>query len=189
MASRTNYGSGGVINDPSRPADRGYLTWTHPPYANTGVNLIPNAGILYLRRIRRVPPAAVTSILAYVGGGGSALTAGQCGAALYTAAGTLIGQTADQASSWQSGGLKTMPLVGGPYQVTAGDYYVAVWWNGTTSPQLARAGTGLFTALPNAGLAAPAFDAATANGSVTTTAPATLGAQTIAAIEFWFALA
>ena len=179
-------GDSGV--QPQLPADRGLIAWTQPPYVLTGGSLLGVAGALHLRRLRRVPACSVTSIVTYVGGAGSALTSGQCFAALYTAAGELIAQSVDQATAWASQGVKTMTLAGGPYTLPGGDYYIGVWFNGTTAPAIARSAS-YATAMTNVGLSAPNFEAATANTGVTTTAPASLGTQTTSMYEYWFALA
>lgn len=178
-------GSGNV---PQIPSERGYIAWTQPIYALTGGSALPTAGTLYLRRIRRVPAGAVTSIVTFVNTAGATLTAGQCFAALFTAAGTLIGQTADQATAWGSTGAKSMPLSGGPYSHGGGDLYVGAWFNGTTGPALIRSGS-VTGALTNIGLSAPNLECASANTGLTTTAPATFGTQTSAVFEWWFALA
>lgn len=175
-------------NQPQLPTDRGYIAWTQPLYVISATTALPTAGVLNLHRVRRVPASTVTSIVVYAAAAGSTLTAGQCFAALYTAAGALIAQTADQATAWASTGLKIMALAGGPYPVTAGDYYVGIWFNGTTGPSLVRSGFANAT-LANIGLASPNLEAATANTGVTTTAPATLGAQTVNTLEWWVALA
>ena len=80
-----------------------------------------------------------------------------------------------------------MPLSGGPYPVSAGDYYVGLWYQGTTGPAIIRSGT-VSAVLTNAGLSAPNLDMASANTGVTTTAPATLGTQTASVFEWWVAL-
>ncbi|WBB94191.1 hypothetical protein [Verrucosispora sp. WMMC514] len=186
MGSRAYYGP--AVQVPHQPADRGYLAWTQPPYALVAGTSLPTAGTLNLRRLRRVRAGAATSIVTYVTAAGNTLTAGQCFAALYTAAGALVAQTVDQATAWTSTGLKTMALAGGPHSLAGGDYYVGVWFQGTSGPGLVRSGT-IATPLTNAGLAAPNLEAATANTGVTTTAPATLGTLTASVFEWWFALA
>lgn len=187
MSARAFYG-GRSGYDAQIPADRGLLAWTQPPHALAGGTAIPTAGLLYLRRVRRVPAGPVTSIVTHLTTLGVGLTAGQCFAALYTAGGTLIAQTADQATAWASAGLKVMTLTGGPYTVDAGDYYVGFWFNGTTGPAPVRSAS-ISALLTNVGLTAPNLETASANPGVTTTAPASLGAQTSQAIEWWFALA
>jgi hypothetical protein len=173
---------------PALASDRGYLAWTQPTYVLNGGTALPTAGTVYLRRLRRVPAGSVTSIVTYLSAGGSALTAGQCFAALYTSAGALVAQSVDQAAAWATGGMKTMNLSGGPFPIAAGDYYVGVWFNGTTGPSVGRSGSVTAT-LTNTGLAAPNLEAASADTSVTTLAPAPLGSQTSILFEWWFALA
>lgn len=174
-------------NIASLPADRGFKAWTAPPDLAAGSTALPTAGLLMLRRIRRVPATSITNIVTYVAAGGTSLTSGQCFAALYTAAGALVGVTADQATAWAGVGVKTMALAGGPFTVTAGDHYVGVWFNGSAGPAFARNGT-LNANLTNVGLSAPNFGAASADSGLTTTAPATFGVQTTVVYEWWFAL-
>lgn len=190
VGSRAFYsgGGGGGSYQAQAPADRGWLAWTQPPHVLTAGSALTPAGTLQLRRLRRVPAASATSIVTFLTAAGSGLTAGQCFAALYTAAGALIAQTADQSTAWATTGLKTMTLAGGPYTLTAGDYYVGLWYQGTTGPTIIRSGT-VSAALTNAGLSSPNFDMASANTGVTTTAPATLGTQTASVFEWWVALA
>jgi hypothetical protein len=117
---------------------------------------------------------------------GSSLS--NCFGALYTAAGALVGQTADMSTAWQSSGLQTMPLVGGPYNVAAGDYYVGLWYNGTTAPTINRSGHGFAAPQTNLGQSAAQYNAAFANTGLTTTAPATIGAKTSGVLHFWVAI-
>ena len=170
-------------------ADRGYLYWTMPLNATNGVSAFTPAGTMAIMRLYRVPALSVTSLVVGVSTAGNTLTAGQCFAALYTAAGTLVGQTVDQAAAWVATGIKVMALTGGPFPLTAGDYYVGFWYNGTTGPSFIRwnNSTGN-TAISNAGIASSPFATATANASLTTTAPGTLGAQTISSPLWWVAL-
>jgi len=169
------------------PVDHGFLGWTFPTVNAVGSTAIPTAGVLYLQRIRRVATGTVTNIVIYVGTAGNTLTAGQCGAALYTAAGVRLGQTADQATAWASTGLKTMAISGGPVAVTAGDLYVGLWFNGTTGPALTRGGT-FAGAMSNAGQTAPNFSHASADSGVTTTAPNPFGVQSSSANQWWVAI-
>ncbi|MEU8334806.1 hypothetical protein [Micromonospora tulbaghiae] len=188
MASRTTFGGSSGGAQPQIPADRGYLAWTQPPYALSAGSVPTTAGTLYLRRLRRVPAGQATSIITHVVTAGTTLTTGQCFAALFTAAGALVAQTADQSTAWASTGLKTMTLAGGPYPLTAGDYYVGIWFNGTTGPSIIRSAS-ISTVLTNAGLTAGNYEAASANTGLTTTAPASVGTQTAQVFEWWFALA
>jgi hypothetical protein len=174
--------------DPSAPADRGYKAWSMPVYSVRSAFAVATAGRLNVVRLRRVPAGTITNVVLGVTTAGSSLTAGQCFAALFTAAGVLVGQTADQAAAWVSAGTKIMPLAGGPYSVAAGDYYVGFWFNGTTGPAFTIGGQASSADLTNAGLSAPNLDSALADAGLTTTAPATFGAQTSYVIYWWAAV-
>lgn len=170
--------------EPARPSDRGLIAWNMPISVAANSTVVSPAGTLFLMKIRRVPAGNITNVCLLMSVVGSTLTTGQCFAALYTSAGVLVGQTADQAANWSAtAALKTMALVGGPYPVAAGDYYVGWWYNGTTGPQFLR---GLSSALYNSGTTAPTLETATANTGLTTTAPNPFGTQT-SQNNAWFA--
>lgn len=167
------------------PADRGWKAWDYDINYAVTASAPATAGRLELARVRLPGAATITNVLMYANTGGSALTSGQCFASLYTAAGAKIAQTADQATAWATSGLKTMALSGGPYYRSGGDYYVVFWYNGTTSPGWIRlnAGVGI-----NSGVSAPNFFFASADTSITTTAPSTLGTQTAQGNPWWVGL-
>lgn len=171
---------------PQIPGDRGYIAWTQPTYTLVQGTAMPTAGLLMLRRLRRVPAASVTNIVTYLTAGGSSLTSGQCFAALYRSDATLVATTVDQAAAWATSGAKTMQLSGGPFSLTGGDYYIGAWYNGTTGPTIVRSGT-LNANLSNIGLGS-GYEAASADTGRTTTAPDPFGAQTPVVYEWWFAL-
>ena len=180
-----------LVSDASIANDHGYLGWSAPMYASNTSSLLSvgsGAGIITVVRCRRLPASTVTNVIIMVTSAGSGLTVGQCFAALYTASGILIGVTADQATAWQSTGVKPMPLVGGPFSIPAGDYHVGLWYNGTTAPTLLRAGLGFSGAQTNAGQSTANCDVATANTGLTTTAPDPLGAKTVGALLWWTAI-
>lgn len=164
--------------------DLGYVAWAYDPAMTSGQANPGAAGRLELTRVHVDQAATVTNIEMVVSSVGVTLTAGQCFAALYTAAGALLAQTGDQATAWTSLGVKTMAL-SSAQSVAAGDYYVAFWYQGTTAPQFSRQGN---TAAINGKLAAPNLRYATANTGTTTTAPGTLGTQTSANNAWWVAL-
>lgn len=170
------------------PADRGLVAWTTDPLLIQAGGQAPGtAGAMQFVRLRLAAPASVAAIRMHVTSGGVSLTSGQCFAALYTAAGALVAVTADQSGEWISTGMKSMALVGGPFDLAPGDYYVAFWFNGTTGPSWARA-TGTGATFANVGVTAPNLFAGTANTGLTTTAPATMGAQSTASTYYWAAL-
>lgn len=179
-------GSADIRSDHIQPADHGLLAWNYDVSAANGSNTaLATAGTLYVQKVFIPANMSVTNIVIYLAAAGSSLTAGQCFASLYQG-GTLIGTTADQAASWASTGVKTMALAGGPFSVTAGSAYVALWFNGTTGPAPYRAsGTSLFM---NIGLSAATSRWGTADTGRTTTAPGTLGTVAAAGVAYWAAL-
>jgi hypothetical protein len=170
------------------PADRGYLGESNASGPLASATALPTAGRLELTRLKVPGAGNVTNIVVEVTTAGSSLTAGQCFAALYTAAGTLIAQSVDQTTNWGGTGMKNAQLNGGPYFIPGGEYYVALWFNGTTGPTLLRvAGSSGFT--PNHGRSAPNLIAAWSDAGTTIAAPATLGTQTNVGNTWWVALA
>jgi hypothetical protein len=106
------------------------------------------AGYIYLGRIPLPAPLTVTNIwmvLEILG-----LTLVNSYVALYNSAGTVIGQSADQSTAWGAGGstgIKTIPLVGGPYvcaPLAANDFLWAAHYVGTatTAPAFLFANNG-----------------------------------------------
>lgn len=179
------------LNAPALPVDHGLIAWTMPLDVARDASLLSveaAAGTLRLTRIRRIPPSSITNLHVVVTTAGSGLTAGQCFGALYSSAGALIAQTADQATPWASAGVKTMALAGGPYVFAGGDLYVGLWYNGTTAPQLARSGLGAVTGQATFGQSSGSYNASYANTGLTTTAPGTIGAQSASLLRWWAAV-
>lgn len=168
------------------PADHGYLAWSFDPGISTSGLLVPTAGLLNLVKLKLDVAALVSNIAMIVVTAGNTLTSGQNFALLYSSAGALLGQTATQHTAWQTTGLKTMALVT-PAPVPAGYCYAGFWCVGSTLPNFSR---GNQTSAPggNAGLAAPNLRSATADASLTTTAPDPFTTQTASATEWWMAL-
>lgn len=173
------------------PSDQGYLAWNYDgPSAAAGSSApLGTAGTMYVVAIPVRSAMSVTNVVAVLNTNGSVLTSGQCFAALYAGVGgALVGVSADQSTAWGSGATKlvTIPLASGPFTVAPGIVYAAFWFNGTTGPSFARASTA--SQITNAGLAATASRWGTANTSVTTTAPGTLGTIAAAGNAYWAAL-
>lgn len=141
------------------PGDYNYLAWTYDPAMTVG-QMAPGSGTIWLTRINVREPVSVTNVVAWVGTAGSGLTANQSFCGVYTSAGVLVAATADQSTSWQTGGMKQMALAGGPYVFQPGYYWVAFLSNGTTPPQFGRLNNFNGT-ITNAGLAPAAYRAAT----------------------------
>ena len=165
----------------------GILAESFQAQTATGGTATATAGRLELVKLKLLFPASVTNIIMGVVTVGNTLTAGQCFAALYTGAGALVGVTADQAAAWVSTGVKTMALASGPFTMAAGYCYVGFWYNGTTAPAMLRTG-GISSAIQNVGTATPNLLHGSADTGLTTTAPATFGAQTVQGTMWWAAL-
>lgn len=166
------------------PDDHGLVTWTYDPAHVSGTATVGSAGQVQITRVHIDQATTVTNVILCVGVAGATLTTGQCFAALYNSSGALLAQTADQASAWTSTGVKTMALAA-PQAVAAGDYYIAFWYNGTTSPAFYRQGN---SAAINVGMSAAAPRFGVANTGITTTAPGSLASVTTANNAWWAAL-
>lgn len=153
-----------------------------PSIIGTSGTALGGNGTLYVQRLFTPVALSVTNIVAFIVTAGATLTAGQSGAALYSSSKALLGQTANMSTTWNSTGLKTMPLVGGPDAVPAGEFFVVLWSNGTTRPAFAKGGTSIGV---NGALAAGQGRYMSANTGITTTAPATLGAFMNTNNSYW----
>ncbi|MEU4154763.1 hypothetical protein [Streptomyces antimycoticus] len=139
------------------PVDQGLIAWTFDPAccSTTGTTLA--AGFIYLIEIVLRQAATISKINAVIGTAGATLTANQCLAGLYDTTGTRRGITADMSTTWTTAGNKAMPLTAS-YSAAAGKYYLALLFNGTTSPTFACGSTLGATFTPgNANLAAGSY--------------------------------
>ncbi|MFE0472423.1 right-handed parallel beta-helix repeat-containing protein [Streptomyces sp. NPDC058947] len=116
------------------PSDQGLLAWTGDPVGAAATGQ-PSSGTLRLARIIVREPVTLSSIWLSVATAGATLTAGQNLLGLYSSAGVLLGQTADQSTAWTTTGVKQAALTT-PYTATPGRYYLAILTNGTTPPTL-----------------------------------------------------
>ncbi|MFD8839869.1 CHAP domain-containing protein [Streptomyces griseofuscus] len=122
------------------PSDHGLLAWTMNPASCTTAGTTLTAGVVYFVEVILRSAATISSVCAVIGTAGSGLTSGQCLAGLYTSSGTRVGVTADMSTTWNSAGDKTMALTSS-YSASAGKYYVALLFAGTTSPTFACGST------------------------------------------------
>lgn len=163
------------------PEDHGLLVWNYDPALATASSSLTTAGMLQGARVYIPRNMLITNLFCHVITAGATLTANQCKAAIYDSAGALKGTTTDQATAWQSVGGKVMPLVAS-FTATAGLYDIVMWYNGTTSPNVARAGTAQHH---NTNLLTSALRFFTVNNGTTTAAPATLPTK-VAGSFGWF---
>lgn len=180
LGAYTNF-SGRLLGDTTPFAQQqlyGYREWAFDPAGVSGGSALGAAGTITLIKIPWVVTAPVTNVVVVLTAGGSTLTTGQCFAGLYDSSGARLGVTADQASAWGSAGTtpKTMAITGGPITVTSGGLngfvYVALLWNGTTSPSFYKA-VGSASAILNGSLSAATLRCAVIS-SAQTTLPSTL---------------
>lgn len=165
--------------------DNNFKGWSYDPVYAANASIMATAGLIYAVKVPIPVATTISNLYLYVTTAGATLTAGQCVAGVYQN-GALLASTADQSTSWNSTGLKTMALTGAPISVAAGYIYVAFYANGTTLPTLARA-AGL-SVLNNAGLTAATARFASADTGRTTSLPATLGTLSSSALSYWVAV-
>lgn len=165
------------------PEDHGFLSWSFDPALGIG-SLAATAGQIQLVKLK-LPggPVTITNLHLYIATSGATLTASQCYAMLYGPTGVLLSQTAQQATLWQSSGLKTMALTAAQV-LNSGYCYVGFYSNGTTQPAFLR-GTSISGS--NTNLSAPNFRFAT-GATVTTTPSNPFGTQTASSNAFWAAV-
>lgn len=172
-------------------ADAGYLEWAYDPVAITTQTALANTGGVYLIRVNVRVARSVTNVIAYLGVLGSSLTSSENFAGLYSSTGTLIGTSADQTTTWNTGGstgLKTIALTGGPFAVSAGFCWVALLFNGTTGPAFGKAGN-VSSVISNAGFTASTARFAITSGSNTSLPGSfTPSASTLQGNEYWAAI-
>lgn len=163
------------------PSDHGFTNWTYDPAVCSGAVAIPTAGTLYGSKILNRTTITVSSATVYVGTtAGASLT--HVGFGLYSGAGALLTSSVDTAgataTAFQSSGAKVITFTP---QTFTDAFYVAFWVTGTTMPTLGRSSyLGV-----DVGLSAPNLRFFGANTGLTTTAPATLGAQTAPGNAYW----
>lgn len=167
------------------PDDHGLITAVaDPALMQNSQAPAGGAGVLQLVRLHLPVAATITNVCLWVSTGGSGLTSGQCFAGLYTTSGNLLSATADQSTAWTSTGLKSMAL-SSSQALTAGDYYVGFFANGTTLPSFLR---GVGSSAGNLGLSAANARFATAATGNTTSMPPSAGTLTGASAAFWAGL-
>jgi hypothetical protein len=167
-----------------QPSDQGLIGWSFDP-TSVSTGAVITSGTMFTAKIPIRQTSMVTNIVLYISTAGSGLTAGQSFATLYQN-NVLLGVTADQSGSWNSTGLKTMAVVGGPYVANPGFIEVGFWSVGTTPPAVARAAT--FLSQPaNAGITGTNGRFCTTHSALTTTAPNPISARSLG-LPWWAAV-
>lgn len=179
--------TGSIAGPVISPADHGLVGWTFPPDMVQAGTILPTVGLSYVVRFRALS-TLITNLHLHITTPGTGLANSYM--TLHSDAGVLLGAgavSADQSTSWQTGGAKTIALVT-PQTVVPGSWYKARFWVGTatTLPTLSR-GVNSSSAITNFNLSAPNFRYATADTGMTTLplAPSTLGTLTGGATAWW----
>lgn len=123
-----------------QPADNQILSWTIDPALASG-SVATTSGAVALGQIVVKVNAVVNTLYAGLTASTTTATAGYMG--IYDAAGTLLGQTANQAATWNgTTGPMAVPLTA-PVSLTPGKYYIALLINAAaTGTWLRGAGGG-----------------------------------------------
>lgn len=166
------------------PSDHGLIAWSYQVDLATSTT-IPTAGTVQVVKVFVPVAATITNVCLYLSTGSTG--ASNCYAALYNGSKSLLSQTADQATNWNAGGGTKVIALSASQAVTAGAYYVAFWYGATTTtgPSFLRNPSGGHI---NFNLTAANSRFATADTSITTTAPPTLGTFTANNFTFWVGL-
>lgn len=116
------------------PEDYGYVGWTVDPVLAAGTIAL-GTGNMVLARVKIPKTGTISNVIVTITTGGTSLTAGL--ASIYDLTGAQLGVSADQATSWQSSGTKTVALTSPTASQLAGTtVLVAVLAVGTTGPTL-----------------------------------------------------
>lgn len=118
------------------PTDFGFISWNFDGslFGFAGGSTTFTAGQAYLMLLPIRQSCTISNVWVNVSSAGSSMTTGQNFAGLFNSGGTLLSATADQSTTWQSGGMKSMALVT-PQAVSPGYYYVGWYVNGSVLPK------------------------------------------------------
>lgn len=168
--------------------DHGYLAWTFPPITAAGATALATAGVLYLSKVYVRNGFTASNVTFDVGAAGGTLTAGQNFVGLYNSSGSRVALTADMTTVFSTANTLNTVAFTAPAALTAGFYWVAALFNGTTGPTLFR-GNGTTSRTLNAGLTAATSTAGTIlTGQTSLPASFTPSSITPSFPNYWFAL-
>lgn len=162
------------------PSDHGLIAWSFNPALCSAGGTQMSAGFIYLVEVILRQAATITKSNIVIGTAGATLTSNQNFVGLYDSSGNRQALSADMSTTWNSVGNKTVNY-GASYAAAAGRYYVALLFNGTTSPFVACGSTMGNTFTPgNANLSAGSyrFCRSAANGNTSLPSSVTLSTYT-----------
>ena len=177
-------GSANIVTEYIHPSDHNLLAWNYDPIICTNTILLPTAGLMMTFRI--FIPYAMTISNIWLSLATKSTTATNSYVALYQG-NNLLAQSADQSTAWNAAsGIQTISIT--PQSVTAGSVEIAIWCGSwATAPTFHRA-AGQSGLLTNVGLSAANSRCASADGSITTTAPTHMGTHTVVTYGIWVGL-
>lgn len=166
-----------------KPSNHNLIGWTFDPLIANNNYALQAAGTLYGVRIYIGKATTISNVIIGVQTAGGTLANSYV--ALYQN-GTLLTQSADQSTSWQSTGMKTIAIT--PQSVSKGSVDVVFWCGSwATAPNFYRAG-GQTGTLHTVGQSTTEIRFFSADTGKTTTAPGTLGAKTALIVAYWVGL-
>jgi hypothetical protein len=166
----------------------------------SGGTLISAAGVPTVSAIQLLTEQSVQALWYDITVAGATLTTGDCWAFLLNSSGALIGQSADQHTIWQTGGIGgsagagtalVASSTGSLSNLPAGVYFGGVVCTGTTAPTFASGGADVGLSNINTTVAAANFNAASLTPAVTTSAslvaasPFVLTSATLVSKRLW----
>lgn len=156
------------------PNDHGLIAWSFDPACSSANGTAISAGYIYLIEVVLRQAATITKSNLVIGVAGATLTANQNFFGLYDSAGNRVALSADMSTTWNSAGNKTVNFASS-YSAAAGKYYLALVFNGTTSPTFACGSTFGATFTPgNANLSSGSYRFARSPANGNTSLPATI---------------
>lgn len=189
IANKTYVDSVAVRASTPTAEDQNLIAWTYDPLQAVGFTST-SPGTLALMRVIVRRATTITNAIYAVTSGGTSLTTGQNWVGLYDFSGNLVAQTSDQTTNMSGTGIITAPW-SSPYAASAGNFWLAMLNNGSSTPSYARMGANSLSDLASVGLTA-ATRRFGAYGSGLTTLPASIAPSSISAVTnglFWMAIA
>lgn len=173
------------------PAAHGYQAWSWDVALTGSTGSVTTAGLQQLVRIPVPQTIVATNVDVICSTLGA--TVANCFVGLHTSAGVLIGTSADQSTAFQSTGLKSSALVGGPFTIPGGpDQFVwgaFLCGSAGTMPSLLRVLANSSVAQENANLSAANFRICTNGTGLTALATFTPSANSATVgLGYWVAI-
>lgn len=165
------------------PDIHGFLAWAFDPVMCNNTYTLATAGTMYVIRIPIKKAMTISNIHLSIATGGGTLANSYV--AIYQN-NTLLRQSSDQSTSWQSADFKTISITA--TNVVAGSIEIALWVGSWVSAPVFHRAAGQSSALTNAYLAAANSRFATADTGITTTAPNSLGTHSQSTVAIWAAV-